>query len=43
MGTSGSLNINSCSYSRLGDKPNVSVRATTNRAVPLDGPWQCVG
>ncbi|PRW56905.1 phosphoglucomutase PGM3 isoform B [Chlorella sorokiniana] len=43
IGTSGSLTVSSCHGTRAGDKPNVSVRATTNRAAPLDGPWQCIG
>jgi hypothetical protein len=39
---SGSININSCAGTSAGGKPNVSVRTTTNRSAPLDGPWQCL-
>ena len=39
----GKLTISSCNNTRTADNPNVSVRSTTNRLLPLDGPWQCVG
>ncbi|KAI7838969.1 hypothetical protein COHA_007255 [Chlorella ohadii] len=39
----GKLTISSCNNTRTADNPNVSVRSTTNRLAPLNGPWQCVG
>lgn len=42
-GVTGRLNINSCAYTRAGDKPNISLRSTTNAVAPLNGPWQCIG
>lgn len=42
-GVTGRLNINSCAYTRAGDKPNISLRSTTNVVAPLNGPWQCIG